>query len=193
MPNPDEDTGTLADDLQYSSEDMEDNEEEDDDDDDWEQVEEDEGLTVTIDHPPLIETQPSTETNPGMVVEEGQVVDIGNLAYYQEASGPISFDLGVAGVQASEEAEEQVVDENYDPTDFFSSIGKGQQQPAQSEEENAGPAGETSQGQVDVINDDLNISDSDDDDEVDDKTVVAPPAPPLVPEPPPPDEDGLWF
>ncbi len=55
--------------------------------------------------------------------------------------------------------------------------------------------GQPSSRPIDVINEDLDISDdSDEEESFDDKTVVAPPAPPLVPKPPEDDyDDGAIY
>ena len=151
----------LADDLRYSSD--EDDDDEDPDDADWEAVEDDqdqveeeedggEGLTVTIEN--------MEEQQQAMVIEEGQIVDIDDMGYLGDLPADSSASallFGGPGTQQSqqpqeeggeqqqqsvagaEEAELQQVDESYDPTAFFSSIGKGDQ----SHEEGGGGGEET--------------------------------------------------
>ncbi|XP_059084202.1 transcription initiation factor TFIID subunit 1-like [Tigriopus californicus] len=205
----------LEKDLQYSSD------EDDMEDDDWEPVEGEEGsVTVTLD------------SNIQHQDQEVDVVNLGSMGYYQEiqaGDGRPAVQIEAPNIVYQEE---EPVDENYDPTDFLHNLGapqpveamEQQQQPILVQEGEGvveatitmpdevheaidlGHLQEEQQLQqqpaVDVINDDLNITDeSDDDDEesgdapqnLDDKTVVAPPAPSLIPEPPPPDEDGIWF
>jgi hypothetical protein len=111
---------TLADDLEYSSE--------DDGDADWEAVggdddEEEEGLTVTIEN---LEEQAAA-----VVVDDGQIVDMGEYVEDSDASvllfgGNQQQHSDQQQAAAEAEAEQVQVDESYDPTDFFSSIGKGQ-------------------------------------------------------------------
>eukprot|EP00095_Tigriopus_kingsejongensis_P010565 maker-scaffold2286_size17589-snap-gene-0.4 protein:Tk10565 transcript:maker-scaffold2286_size17589-snap-gene-0.4-mRNA-1 annotation:"transcription initiation factor tfiid subunit 1 isoform x2" len=198
----------LEQDLQYSSDD-------DMDDDDWDPVDVDEGsVNVTVDSSMQHQDQ------------EVDVVNIGNMGYYQEIqAGDGGPAVQIEGPSIVYQEEEQV-DENYDPTDFLHNLGAPmplnpeQQQPVPIQEgegvvqaifnmpaevhETMGvPHMHVSAPlPVDVVNDDLNISDESDDDDddgnnggsqVDDTPMVAPPAPSLIPEPPPPDEDGIWF
>ena len=163
-------TGNLADDLQYSSED------DDPDNEDWMAVadnEEEEDVTITIEEQTPIPEQGSG----GGFFQE---FEAGGQSVQIEAPHIVYQGEEAANIEVSETVEEeQVVDESYDPTDFLHSLGQQQNFANTGSANNVveavvempeivsvGPGAEViAEGPIDVINDDLDISDSDEDEE----------------------------
>merc|ERR1712227_927938 len=138
--SPNEDTGDLLDDLQYSSE--------EDDDDDWDEVEDSDYGAVPP--TPIYNIQQGAngelyaEPDPSMSFHPSQGGD------YMETSYNIDYSIPVE--DAGYSVEDQV-DENYDPTEFFSGIG------AVGGDHNGQANGDNS----DRLQDDLAVSDDSDD------------------------------
>merc|ERR1719315_533406 len=133
--SPDADTGDLMEDLQYSSE---------EDDDEWDEVEDSQdpsqGFTINVDQTALMDQQqqPAFDYYQGdeAVIPETPIFNIqagANGELYAEPDPSMSFHPSQdphsaymdAGYTVDYSVHEEQVDENYDPTEFFTGLGGG--------------------------------------------------------------------
>jgi len=166
--SPDADTGDLMEDLQYSSE---------EDDDEWDEVEDSQdpsqGFTINVDQTALMDQQqqPAFDYYQGdeAVIPETPIFNIqagANGELYAEPDPSMSFHPSQdphsaymdAGYTVDYSVHEEQVDENYDPTEFFTGLGGGMMG-----EQHVNGA-QTGNGQSDLtLQDDLAVSDDSED------------------------------
>merc|ERR1719474_472922 len=167
-----DDTGDLMDDLQYSSE---------EEDDEWDEVEDSQdqsqGFTINVDQTALLDQQQQQAfdyyQNDAAVIPETPIFNIqagANGELYAEPDPSMSFHPSQdphsaymdAGYTVDYSVHDDQVDENYDPTEFFTGLGGGMMG-----EQHTNGAGNGNGQAADHLQDDLAVSDDSEDEKGD--------------------------
>jgi len=200
----------LMDDLQYSSDedrfdDYNDDDDEEEEDEDWQEVDnedaEDAGFTVTVDAANAGGWQVPTEDGgfvqieaPNLIIqqpeEEMVEMEVGEDLHVAEEYDPMAFFAGPADLNQDHQEPDPNVGQAVDSSiiDVTDAINAAVNQ-------HVNDVGVDNAGAINVIDDDLHISDDSDDEQPQEQPIVQPQQPR---QPPPPTprrdaDDGIWF